>query len=71
MLKPAPTAEIPEDLQAAIYRQMSPAQRLQQAMNMNRSLRALMESGLRATHPHFTALERSEEIARRIRHVRT
>ena len=56
--------------QVEIYRRMTPAERLAQAMQMNRQMRDLMDSGLRATHPQFTATERHREIARRIRHAR-
>jgi hypothetical protein len=56
--------------QTEIYRRMSPAQRLEQAMQMNRQMRALMDSGLRATHPQLSLAERRREIARRIRHAR-
>lgn len=56
--------------QVEIYRRMSPSQRLEQAMQMNRQMRVLMDAGLRATHPHLSADERRREIARRIRHDR-
>jgi hypothetical protein len=57
--------------QTEIYRRMTPSQRLALAMQMNRSMRELMDSGLRATHPHLSAGERHREIARRIRHARS
>lgn len=56
--------------QTEIYRRMTPSQRLEQAMQMNRQMRALMDSGLRATQPQLSATERRREIARRIRHAR-
>jgi len=56
--------------QVEIYRRMTPSQRLEQAMQMNRQMRALMDSGLRATHPQLSAAERHQEIARRIRYAR-
>lgn len=56
--------------QTDIYRRMTPKQRLEQAMQMNRQMRVLMDSGLRATHPHLSESERHREIARRIRHAR-
>ncbi len=56
--------------QVDIYRRMTPSQRLEQAMQMNRQMRELMDSGLRATHPHLSQTERHREIARRIRHAR-
>lgn len=65
---PHPTAA--DARQTEIYRQMAPSQRLEKAMTMNRQMRELMDSGLRATHPHFSPDERHREIARRIRHAR-
>ncbi len=56
--------------QVKVYRGMTPSQRLEQAMQMNRQMRALMDSGLLATHPQLSATERHLEIARRIRHAR-
>lgn len=56
--------------QVEIYRRMTPSQRLEQAMEMNRQMRALMDSGLRTIHPLLSATERHREIARRIRHAR-
>jgi hypothetical protein len=56
--------------QIGIYRRMNPSQRLAIAMQMNRSMRELMDSGLRITHPQLSAGERRQEIARRIRHAR-
>ena len=56
--------------QTDIYRRMTPSQRLEQAMQMNRAMRELMDSGLRATHPQLSSAERRQEIARRIRHAR-
>ena len=53
--------------QVEIYRRMTPSQRLAQAMRMNSQARELMDSGLRATHPHWSAAERRRAIARRIR----
>ncbi len=57
--------------QVEIYRRMTPADRLAQAMRMNGQMRELMDSGLRAIHPEFTPAERHREIARRIRHARS
>lgn len=56
--------------QVEIYRRMTPAQRLAQAMRMNSQMRELMDSGLRVSHPQHSAVERRREIARRIRHAR-
>jgi hypothetical protein len=57
--------------QAAIYRAMQPAQRLQQALRMNRQMRSLMDAALRAEHPEWTAEQRQRAIAERILHART
>jgi hypothetical protein len=51
--------------QVDIYRRMTPKQRMEQAMQMNRQMRELMDSGLRATHPQLSADGRRREIARR------
>ncbi len=56
--------------QVEIYRSMTPSQRLELGMQMNRQMRVLMDSGLRATHPQLSAADRHREIARRIRHAR-
>jgi hypothetical protein len=58
-------------LQAEIYRRMTPARRWELAVAMQHQARALMDAGLRQTHPNFTAAERRREIARRILHART
>ncbi|MBL9219555.1 MAG: hypothetical protein JNG82_13775 [Opitutaceae bacterium] len=57
--------------QTDIYRRMTPKQRLEQAMQMNRQMRELMDSGLRATHPQLSADERRREIARRTLRARS
>lgn len=55
--------------QVAIYRAMTPQQRLTLALGMNRQMRSLMEAGIHAQHPEWTASERALEIARRIRNA--
>lgn len=57
--------------QVEIYRRMTPSQRLEQAMQMNRQMRDLMDSGLRAAQPQLSPAARQREIARRIRHARS
>lgn len=52
--------------QDAIYRAMTPAQRLEQALRMNRQMRSLMDAGLRARHPEWTEEQRRKKIAERI-----
>ena len=46
--------------QVEIYRRMTPSQRLEQAMIMNRQMRELMDSGLSATQPQLSADEATE-----------
>jgi hypothetical protein len=57
--------------QAAIYRAMTPAQRLDQAVRMNRQMRSLMEAALALEHPEWTPAKRQQVIASRILHART
>lgn len=64
------TDPVTDARQVEIYRRMTPSQRLEQAMQMNRQMRELMDSGLRVTHPQFSATERQREIARCIRYAR-
>jgi hypothetical protein len=58
-------------VQAEIYRRMSPQRRLEIAIAMQEQARALMDTGLCRSHPHFTPEQRRHEIARRILHART
>ena len=57
--------------QTEIYRRMSPAQRVAVALTMHEQARALMDAGLRATHPTWSETERRREIARRTLHARS
>ena len=57
--------------QAAIYRAMAPAQRLEQALRMNRQMRSLMDAALRSEHPEWRPEQRRRVIAERILHART
>ena len=70
MSVPEPEAGV-DERQAAIYRAMTPAQRLEQALRMHRQMRSLMDAALRAEHPEWTAEQRHEVIAGRILHART
>jgi hypothetical protein len=67
---PARVDEI-DPLQAAIYRSMSPAQRLAQAVRMFRQMQSLMDAGLRAEHPEWTDEHRRRIVAERILYART
>jgi hypothetical protein len=57
--------------QVAIYRAMSPQQRLRQALRMNRAMRSLMAAGFRDRHPTWTESEVRRAVAERILHART
>src|SRR5690606_1683187 len=57
--------------QAAIYREMTPRARLEQALRMNRSMRRLLAAGLRAQHLGWDEAQVRREVARRILHART
>jgi len=60
-----------EEVQSAIFERMLPSRKLELAVAMNRQVRALMDTGLRHTHPEFTLKQRRREIARRILHSQT
>lgn len=60
-----------EARRAAIYRAMTPAQRLAQALSLNRQMRSLMDAGLRAQHPDWSSEQRQKVIAERIRYARS
>ena len=57
--------------QAAIYRAMTPTQRLAQALSLNRQMRSLMDAGLHAQHPGWSAEQRQKVVAERILYART
>jgi hypothetical protein len=60
-----------DEIQAEIFRRMSPSRKLELAIAMQEQTRALMDSGLKLSHPQFTESERRREIARRILNART
>ncbi|MGH7946066.1 MAG: hypothetical protein ACREF9_13800, partial [Opitutaceae bacterium] len=57
--------------QVAIYRAMTPQQRLQQALRMNRAMRALLATGFRQRQPAWTEAQVQRAVADRILHART
>ncbi|MBK9990510.1 MAG: hypothetical protein IPP19_07210 [Verrucomicrobia bacterium] len=57
--------------QVAIYRAMTPQQRLQQALRMNRSMRTLMAGGFRDRNPSWTDERVRHAVADRILHATT
>jgi hypothetical protein len=52
--------------QVAIYRAMTPQQRLEQATRMNQSMRELMAAGFRDRHPNWTESQVCRAVAERI-----
>jgi hypothetical protein len=57
--------------QVAIYRAMTPQQRLEQGLRMNRAMRSLLTAGFRDRHPEWTDGEVRRAVADRILHART
>ena len=57
--------------QAAIYRAMTPRQRIAQALRMNASRRRLLALGFRQRHPGWSEAEIRQAVADRILHART
>jgi hypothetical protein len=62
---------VAHERQVAIYRAMTPQQRLQQAMRMNQSMRELMAAGFRERNPEWTEVEVGRAVAERILYART
>lgn len=50
------------EIQAEIYRQMKPAERLRIAMEMSEFARSLSRAGLRSRRPELTEAELDEEM---------
>ena len=59
------------ELHIEIAKRPPPAQRLEQALRMNRQMRSLMDAALHAEHPEWTPEQRRRAIAERILHART
>ena len=57
--------------QAAIYRAMTPRQRIAQALRMNASMRRLLALGFRQRHPEWDETKIRRAVADRILHART
>lgn len=57
--------------QAAIYRAMTPQQRIEQALRMNRRMRELMAAGFRQRNPDWTEEKVRRAVADRILHACT
>ncbi len=59
------------EIQAAIYRAMSPQDRLRQALRMNKTMRELLAIGFRERHPAWTQSQIRRAVAERILYART
>jgi hypothetical protein len=57
--------------QVAIYRAMTPQQRLEQAFRLNRMMRKLMAIGFRERNPEWTEARVQRAVADRILYART
>lgn len=60
-----------EEKRLAIFRAMEPAERLRQALRMNRSMRELMAAGFRQRHPEWTESDVRRAVADQVLHART
>lgn len=57
--------------QVSIYRAMTPQQRLDQGLRMNRTMRELMAAGFRDRHPGWSEVQVRRAVADRILYART
>jgi hypothetical protein len=57
--------------QAAIYRAMTPQQRIAQALSMNATMRRLLALGFQNRHPDWTDAQIRRAVADRILYART
>jgi len=62
---------IAHEKQAAIYRNMTPQQRIEQMLRMNQEMRELMAAGFRARHPDWADSQIKKAVAERILYART
>lgn len=62
---------IAHDHQVAIYRAMTPQQRLERALQMNRTMRKLMAAGFRDRQSTWTEAQVQRAVADRILYART
>jgi len=60
-----------DQIQTEIMRKMRPEERLARAVEMNRTMRRLMDAGLRVQKPSWSEEQRKREIARRVLTART
>ena len=57
--------------QLAIIRAMTPTERLQRALQMNRTMRELLATGFRSRHPDWSVAQVRRAVADRILYART
>jgi hypothetical protein len=57
--------------QAAVYRAMTPQQRITQALRMNATMRRLLALGFKSRNPDWTDAQISRAVADRILYART
>lgn len=57
--------------QAAIYRAMTPRQRMEQALRMNATMRRLLALGFQSRHPEWTDAQIRRAVADRLLYART
>lgn len=57
--------------QAAIYRAMTPQQRIAQALRMNATMRRLLALGFKSRHPDWSEAQVRRAVADRILYART
>jgi hypothetical protein len=57
--------------QIAIIRAMTPGERLQRALHLNRTMRLLLAAGFRDRHPGWTEAQVNRAVADRILYART
>lgn len=62
---PGSRLEAPHPLQVAAYRRLTPAERLAEAFQMTRFVRAQLRGQLRALHPEWSDSRLSDEVAAR------
>lgn len=63
--------DVADAYQASIYRTMTPQQRMQQALRMNRAMRELLAAGYRMRHPTWSDAQVARAVADRILYART
>ena len=62
---------VASEKQRAAIRALTPQQRLEQALRMNRSMRELMAAGIRQRQPEWSEAQIARAVAARILHART